>query len=739
VTADLLQGLNPQQRQAVLHGEGPLLVFAGAGSGKTRVITHRIAYLVRACGVRPWQILAVTFTNKAAGEMRNRVGALLGGGDALRETWIGTFHATCARLLRQHPAQSGLARDFVIYDDADQRTVVTRVARELNLDERSFPARMLQARISKAKQACIAADEFQPADWVEDQVAKVYRLYEQRMAAASAVDFDDLLFRVVRLLEKEEAVAESLRRRFQHLLVDEFQDTNHVQYRLLKLLTGPTRNIAVVGDDDQSIYRWRGADVRNILGFRRDYPDALVVTLEQNYRSTGNILAGAVAVIRRNRTRAPKTLWTENAAGDPISVATVGDERDEASHVVQRIRAELEGGREAGDFAVFYRINAQARVLEEALREARIPYRVYGGMEFYKRAEIRDVFAYLRVVHNPADDVDLARIINTPPRKIGATTVARLHEEATRRGVSLFDAIRAVRSDEAWGAAGRRLGEFADLILELRELVGHAGPVELACTVIERTKYSEWLKAQESAEAEDRLGNLDELIGSFQDFEQRSEDTSLAALLEQYSLVQDTDSMEESPQTVTLMTVHSAKGLEFPVVFLTGMEEDIFPYRRANDEADDRERQEQLEEERRLCYVAFTRARQRLVLTNVVRRRLFGSERFNMPSRFLDDLPPELVAAAGARVDRQRGLAAALAAPRRGPGDLGRVERPHAPEAFEEVGEGIELRPGMRVSHAKFGVGRVHRVEAGFPPKVVIDFPDHGRKTIIATAIKPVL
>lgn len=740
MTADLLDGLNPQQQQAVLHGEGPLLVFAGAGSGKTRVITHRIAHLVRARGVKPWQVLAVTFTNKAAGEMRSRVGTLLGGGDALREAWIGTFHATCARLLRQHPAQSGLSRDFVIYDDADQRTVVTRVARELNLDERTFPARMLQARISKAKQACIAADAFEPADWVEDQVAKVYRLYEQRMAAASAVDFDDLLFRVVRLLEMDAAVAEALRRRFQHLLVDEFQDTNHVQYRLLRLLTGPARNIAVVGDDDQSIYRWRGADVRNILGFRRDYPDALVVTLEQNYRSTGNILAGAVAVIRRNRTRAPKTLWTENAAGDPISVATLADERDEASHVVQHIRAELEGGRAAGDFAVFYRINAQARVLEEALREARIPYRVYGGMEFYKRAEIKDVFAYLRVVHNPADDVDLERIINTPPRKIGATTVARLREEAARRGVSLFEAIGAARRDEAWGPAGRRLGEFADLILELRELVGHVGPAELACTVIERTKYGEWLKAQETAEAEDRLGNLDELIGSFQDFEQRSDDTSLAALLEQYSLVQDTDSMEEAPQTVTLMTVHSAKGLEFPVVFLTGMEEDIFPYRRASDEVDERERQEQVEEERRLCYVAFTRARQRLVLTNVVRRRLFGSERFNMPSRFLDDLPAELVAASGGGGDRPRGLAP------RGGRALGRdvadprvVERARAPEAYDEVGEGIELRPGMRVSHAKFGVGRVQRVEAGFPPKVVIDFPNHGRKTIIATALRPVL
>jgi len=768
VTHDLLKELNPQQRQAVLHGEGPLLVFAGAGSGKTRVITHRIAHLVKARGVKPWNILAVTFTNKAAGEMRARVSALLGEG--LRDTWIGTFHATCARLLRRYASEASLRSDFVIYDDGDQKAMVVRCLRDLNIDERRFAPRAIQGRINQAKQECVAADQYVPGNYFEDQVAKVYSLYEERMAAASALDFGDLLFRMVVLIERESSIKAALQDRFQYILVDEFQDTNYVQYRLLKLLTGPSRNLCVVGDDDQSIYRWRGADVRNILGFRKDFPDALVVTLEQNYRSTGTILASAVAVIKRNRTRAPKTLWTENADGEALQLVTLTDEREEAAFVVRSIGAEIDNGRALGDVAVFYRINAQARVIEEALRAANVRYRVIGGMKFYERAEIKDLIAYLRVIHNPMDDIDLVRIINTPSRKIGATTVSRLQAEASRSGRSLFETIDVVTKDGAWPAATRsRLSAFAELISDLRDLASASGPAELAVTVLERTKILEHLQGQDTPEAEARLENLKELVGSFELFEKEAEDPSLPALLETISLVQDVDSLDEAPDMVTLMTVHSAKGLEFPLVFLTGMEEDIFPYRRANDEVDDVERQEQLEEERRLCYVAFTRARQRLVLTNTVRRRLFGTERYNMPSRFVDDVPTDLIEVMGweGGPSPSGGQARARASsrwPGSGPevteyiwesGTMREVsagrgregeaasDEPRVvldepvPDVVDDVQPGVEIRSGMNVRHKKFGVGRVHRVELGFEPKVTVDFPGHGRKTIMARFLEP--
>jgi DNA helicase-2/ATP-dependent DNA helicase PcrA len=793
---DHLANLNPEQRAAVVHGDGPLLVFAGAGSGKTRVITHRIAHLVRDRGVKPWNILAVTFTNKAAGEMRTRVGGLIGEG--LRDTWIGTFHATCAKLLRQHAAQAGLAKDFVIFDDGDQKAMVTRCLRDLGLDDKRFPARAVQGRINAAKQDCVAAADYDPKDWFDDQVRRVYLRYEEQMRVSSAVDFGDLLFRVVCLLEGEPAVAAALQRRFRHLLVDEFQDTNHVQYRLLRHVVGPERNLCVVGDDDQSIYRWRGADVRNILGFREDFPDALIVTLEQNYRSTKRILASAVAVIKRNRTRAPKTLWTDNPPGEKLRVVTLADEREEAAYAVRTIKAEIAAGRDPGEVAVFYRINAQARVIEEALRAANVAYRVVGGMKFYERAEIKDLIAYLRVIHNPLNDVDLVRIINNPPRRIGQTTVDRLLEVATAQRCSLWDVLSRLDADGAWSAATRkRLVEFRDLVVGLRELNGVIGPAELALAVLDRTGYLESLKTHDSPEADSRIENLEELVGSFAQYEREADEPSLAALLESISLVQDVDGLEDQPKAVTLMTVHSAKGLEFPVVLLTGMEEDIFPYRRASDEVDDQERQEQVEEERRLAYVAITRARRVLHLTNVARRRLFGTERYNVPSRFLEDLPPDAVevvdlAGAGApvawggsfaamtlpgRLGDERGArraaatgfswtpsAAALparraagatsgaAAPRPGAAELKGVRRagdralagscdppePVVVSTFDDtVDGGVELRPGMSVRHETFGVGLVRRVLPGVQPKVAVDFPGHGSKTLMARFLRP--
>jgi DNA helicase-2/ATP-dependent DNA helicase PcrA len=650
---DLLGHLNPPQREAVMHGDGPLLVFAGAGSGKTRVITHRLAHLVRERGVRPWQVLAVTFTNKAAGEMRGRVGQLLGEG--LRDTWIGTFHATCARLLRQFADQAGLKRDFVIFDNDDQKSVVTRCLRELNIDERRIAPRAVQGRINQAKQECVSAGEYQAGNYFEDQVAKVYRRYEEYMLAAGVLDFGDLLFLMVRLVEHDASVLKALQARFRYVLVDEFQDTNYVQYRLLKHLAGEGHNLCVVGDDDQSIYRWRGADVRNILHFQQDFPDTRVVLLEQNYRSSANILAGAMAVIKKNRTRAPKTLWTENPSGDLIQMATLEDERAEAAWVVRNVTERLAGGGSPGDIAVFYRINAQARVIEEALRAANLPYRVFGGVKFYERAEVKDLVGYLRVVHNPDDDVDLVRIINRPARKIGKATVDRLLEIAGAERIGLGEALRRSLSGETFSAATRkRLQAFHELLAGLRDLASTTGPADLAVAVLERTGYLDDLRAQDTPEADTRIENLAELVGSFQDFEREAEEPTLAALLETISLQQDTDAMDEKPKTVTLMTVHSAKGLEFPLVLLTGMEEGMFPYRRANEEVDLNEERERFEEERRLCYVAMIRARDRLALTNVARRRLFGTERYNPPSRFLEDIPDEIVARTGIGVRASR-------------------------------------------------------------------------------------
>ncbi len=755
----LLDQLNPPQREAVTHGAGPLLVFAGAGSGKTRVITFRVAHLVRTHGVPPFQILAVTFTNKAAGEMRSRVGRLLGEG--FRDAWIGTFHATCARLLRSFAAEARLKRDFVIYDDGDQKAMVTRCLRDLSLDEKRFAPKAIQGRINGAKQACIGPTEYAPGDYFEDQVRKVYALYDERMAAAGALDFADLLYRMVRLLEAEPRVAAELQRRFRHLLVDEFQDTNHVQYRLLRALIGPERNLAVVGDDDQSIYRWRGADVRNILGFQKDFPDARVVTLEQNYRSSGRILRAAVSVIKKNRTRAPKTLWTDNPDGQHLELWTLESEREEGSFVVGRVRQLAASGRSAGDLAVFYRINAQARVIEEALRAANVPYRVVGGMRFYERAEVKDVIAYLRVIHNPDDVIDLVRIVNSPPRGIGAASVERLQGRAASERCSLWEALGRSVDDPAWPAATRkRLGAFRDLVAGLRQdATSGVGVAELAATVLDRTGYLEALRAQDSAEADARIENLRELVGSFEVFEAEADDPSLPALLERVSLQQDTDDLDDEGGKVTLMTVHSAKGLEFPVVVLTGMEEKVFPY----ESRDSAEEPEQLEEERRLCYVAITRARERLVLTNVVRRRLFGLERWNPPSRFLSDLPEDCVEVHGAALavppwegrprygEAPRWAARKAALPEGsgrpgqdgGRGGLGAGPRvvldPGMPPPAADdptVGDGA-LRAGRRVRHAVFGVGKVLAVDQGMELKATVQFEGGRRKTILARFLSP--
>ncbi|MCC6876102.1 MAG: UvrD-helicase domain-containing protein, partial [Sandaracinaceae bacterium] len=631
-----LAGLNEPQRDAVLHEGGPLVVFAGAGSGKTRVIVHRVAQLVTHVGLAPWNVLAVTFTNKAAGEMRERLDHMLPGG-AARQLWVGTFHATCARLLRRHADEIGIRKDFVIYDDADQKAMITRVLRDLGLDDRRYPARTVAGRINKAKQEVRGPDAIEVEDAFTEVIRKIYVAYEERMAKASALDFGDLIYRLVVALEADPSLRSELEHRFRYVLVDEFQDTNHVQYRLVSALCSRHRQVTVVGDDDQSIYRWRGADRRNILDFRKQFPDARVVKLEQNYRSTQRILRAAYQVIRRNLDREPKRLWTENPEGSKVVVLRCEDERDEARLVVRAVAELRAAGRPLTEIAVFYRTHAQSRVLEEALRAQNIPYRVVGGLRFYDRAEIKDLLAYLRVLHNPSDDVSLLRIVNTPTRGVGKKTIERLMDEAARSGRGVYEAL----VDEA-AASGKRLAEFVSLIEGLRGEVGKILLSELARQVIQRTGYEAWLREQDTPEADAKLQNVHELVGAMEQLEQEQPELGLGDFLEQVTLHTDADRGEGPSDRLTLMTVHAAKGLEFDAVLVTGLEDGMFPLRSSQPEVF--EDPEEMEEERRLAYVALTRAREQLMLTWAVVRRVFGQIRPGRPSRFLTELPGEDVA-----------------------------------------------------------------------------------------------
>ncbi|MBI2897249.1 MAG: UvrD-helicase domain-containing protein [Deltaproteobacteria bacterium] len=726
---DLLDQLNPPQRAAVEHGDGPLLVFAGAGSGKTRVITHRIAHKVAACGVPAWNILAVTFTNKAAKEMRQRVERLLGTAGA-RDAWIGTFHSTCARLLRANAADAGLDPRFVIFDDADQQAMVKRVAKDFGLDERRFPPRMLQSRINQAKQECRGPEQLERNSPVDGAIFDVYRTYEDRMAAAKAVDFGDLLYRTVLLLQNSAEVLAAYRRRFRHILIDEFQDTNRVQYVLVKLLAGEAPNVCAVGDDDQSIYRWRGADIRNIRDFQRDFPGTVVVKLEQNYRSTGRILDAAHGVISKAIEREPKKLFTENAGGSPVEIETLADERTEALRVVSWTRALRSKGFELGDIAVFYRVHAQSRVIEEALRAANVPYAVYGGMRFYERAEIKDAIAYLRIVQNPHDDVDLGRIINVPPRGIGKSTVDVLFEQATNRGTSLHDAMCAACGDGSMPAATRkRLGSFRDLVHGWRAREADLSPAALLRLILDESGYEKALAGEDTPESDARSQNVAELVGSLEDYEKTAEEPTLAGFLESITLQSVQDEIEEGDR-LTLMTVHTAKGLEFRAVMVVGMEEDLFPFRSSQAGRDPHE----MDEERRLCYVAITRARERLLLTNVGMRRLFGFEREAFPSRFLEDIPED-----------SRTVYSPPGRPR-SIGPLGRrsaepagrtIDRSYSQLPATGEDDHLGFRVGQSVRHARFGVGLVLRVEPGADPKVSVDFPGHGTKTIVARFVQP--
>ena len=718
---DLLAALNPCQRQAVVHGEGPLLILAGAGSGKTRTLTHRIAWLIREHGVAPWQILAVTFTNKAAGEMRERLERLLGSVEGL---WVSTFHSACVRILRRELERAGFTAQFTIYDDSDQERLLKAVLQELDIVEQTMKPRAAASAIDSAKNRGLWPKDLPTGDYGAELLARVYARYQERLKNANALDFGDLLLWTVRLLETDAEVRQRWQGRFRHILVDEFQDTNQVQYRLIRLLAGGHRNLCVVGDDDQSIYRWRGAEVGNILNFEIDFPGCETIRLEQNYRSTKTILEAAGGVVARNLGRKGKTLWTDNPAGEPVTRETLGDDLEEARFVAGELGRLRREGRKLRDMAIFYRTNAQSRAFEEALVRDQLPYVMIGGLKFFSRMEIKDILAYLRLLVNPADAVAARRVINVPPRGIGAATVEKI---ATLEGEAggLLPACRlAVERGLLAGAAAKRVLAFADLLADLRQRLEAQIPyAELTAELIEASGYGPMLREERTEEARDRLRNLEELLAGME--EHAAQEPTLAGYLEQIALVTDLDSYDPSLDRVSLMTLHAAKGLEFPVVFMTGMEEGLFPLSRSGNG------DEELEEERRLCYVGMTRAMEKLYLTHARRRRVYGDYQFNPPSRFLSEFPAHLLDGDVPAVHRPATHNLASLFDRVDP-DFG-DQTPFLDDEVRQVPEAGEgLRLGMNVRHAMFGTGVVRRVEGhGEQQKVIVYFHRVGPKKLL--------
>ncbi len=714
--------LNPQQREAVLHSEGPLLVLAGAGSGKTRVLTERIAHLIRDCGVDPGAILAVTFTNKAAREMRERVERTLGSG--ARGMWLATFHAVCARLLRAEMQRLGRGRDFTIYDDADQLSLIRKIASELNLSEELYPAPRLRAGIDRAKNEGLGPSELPKTPWdpISSRTAEVYARYQKKLEEYNAVDFGDLLLLPLQLLQTDTELRERYQQRFRYLLVDEYQDTNRAQYSLLRLLASGHGNLCVVGDDDQSIYRWRGADIGNILNFERDFPGTRTIRLEQNYRSTQVILDAAGGLIARNRGRKGKTLWTENGRGEPVRLYTAADERDEARYVTRSIEKLRGGGRKLGDIAVFYRTNAQSRAVEDELVRAGLPYAIIGATKFYDRKEIRDLLAYLRAIANPLDQISLLRIINTPPRGIGRTTADALVTATASGNTPLFDLLSDPVSAGLSVTLGRRVSDFGALMRRLRTRAD-GGVTPLLQAVIDETGYLGRLE-DGTPEGTSRADNVRELLTVTSEFDAGS-GGGLPAFLEQVSLVADVDSLAESTDRLTLMTLHNSKGLEFPVVFIIGMEEGLFPHERSAADADE------IEEERRLCYVGMTRARESLVLVNAQRRMLYGRWQDASPSRFLGEIDSALLRVeAAARRDEDDDEVHVDYSYSQVPRPQWSPARRPAPPLQTRTVNG--LRIGTQVRHQQFGIGVVRALEGnGDGAKALVQFSRGGLKKLV--------
>jgi DNA helicase II / ATP-dependent DNA helicase PcrA len=705
VDSPLLAPLNPVQREAVLHTEGPVLIVAGAGSGKTRILTHRIAYLIAEGGVRPQSMLAITFTNKAAQEMADRVEALVGTRIA-RGMWILTFHSACARILRREHTLLGLPSHFSIYDEGDTERVIKMCLESAGVDPKRFPPRAVAAAIGKAKDNLLTAAESAEAagNWYEQTVADLYAEYERRLAAAGAVDFDDLILRTVRLFQAHPQVLEHYQERFRFVLIDEYQDTNRAQYHLVNLLAAKHRNLCVVGDADQGIYSWRGATIQNLLDFEHDYPDAEEFILDQNYRSTRTILEVANALIENNLQRKPKNLWTEADHGTPVVRYRAEDEHDEAWFVAQQVERLVTDQAEHayGDIAVFYRTNAQSRVIEDVFMKAGIPYRVVGGVRFYERREVKDVLAYLRALVNPQDAVSMRRVVNTPKRGIGDQTVAALEGFARDEGVTLLEACRRVEEIALLSPrATSAVKGFVDVMERLRaRLAEDARPSRMVEAAFTESGYLAELDAERTVEAETRKENLRELVGVGAEFEARFPDSGLPEFLEQIALVTEQDEYDEASSSVTLMTLHNAKGLEFEVVFIAGMEDGIFPHFRSMTDSDE------LEEERRLAYVGITRARRRLYLTHAWSRTLFGASSYNPPSRFLGEIPGELVE--DLEESGEKG---------------GEVVAPGAPP---------EVSAGDTVVHDRYGEGVVLSVSgAGHDAEVVVMFEEEGEKHLL--------
>ncbi|ELA97386.1 DNA helicase PcrA [Enterococcus faecium] len=732
--AELLNGMNPRQKEAVLHTDGPLLLMAGAGSGKTRVLTHRIAYLIEEKEVNPWNILAITFTNKAAKEMKERVNAILASGG--EDVWVSTFHSMCVRILRRDVDFIGYNRNFTIIDSSEQLTLMKRILKELNIDPKKYDPRSILGTISQAKNSLQTPQDFakMQGSYYEEIAAKCYAAYQKELQYNQCMDFDDLIMNTIRLFEEHPDSLTYYQNKFHYIHVDEYQDTNHAQYTLVNLLAGRFRNLCVVGDADQSIYGWRGADMQNILDFEKDYPDAAVILLEQNYRSTKNILSAANQVIENNSNRKPKNLWTENKEGNKITYYRADNERDETRFIVDRMQEEIRSNhRNYGDFAILYRTNAQSRVMEETLLKANIPYKMVGGHKFYDRKEIKDILAYLNVLANPQDSISFERIVNSPKRGIGPGSIEKLRSFASLHEWPLLEAAQNVDLANIGGKAGQQLGAFGEMIQEVTQMIQYLTVTELTKEVLDRSGYLEDLKIQNTLEAQARIENLEEFLTVTQEFdkqfEQQNEEDAdapeekLTVFLNDLALVSDIDNLEEDASQVTLMTLHAAKGLEFPVVFLIGLEEGGFPLSRALME------ESELEEERRLAYVGITRAEEALYLTNAFSRTLYGRTQYNRPSRFVEEIDQELLEIEGMRPTPKKTPVFA----KKTAYSYKQPETAVVPSKSATGGENNNWKPGDKVKHKKWGLGTVVRV-SGTSKDLELDvaFPSQGVKRLLA-------
>ncbi len=724
-----LEQFNGKQRAAILTTDGPILILAGAGSGKTTVVVNKIAYILEQALARPYQLLAITFTNKAANEMKERIEGLIGA-DAAEGMWIHTFHSACMRILRRNIECLGYKSDFIIYDSADQKTLIKRCLKELNMDEKFFPPRSVLSVISSAKDDLMEPDTFAEAyesDFRKAKIGEVYKLYQRRLFEANALDFDDIIMQTVKLLSQEPEVLSYYQNRFRYIFVDEYQDTNNSQYMLTSMLAAVHQNICVVGDDDQSIYKFRGANINNILDFEKEFPNTKVIKLEQNYRSTQNILNAANSVISNNMGRKGKTLWTDNGDGDKIDLYEAENEYGEAEYIAKQIDDAVNiNGFRFSDCAILYRTNAQSRVIETTLSGWHIPYRVLAGLRFYDRKEVKDTLAYLRLVFNPDDNISLIRIVNEPSRKIGTASLEKVASAANERGVSMFEAMKqSVQIEELSKIAGK-LTAFTDLIDTMRGKMEEKSPSQLIEYILEKSGYLSMLRMEDSVENQTRIENIQEFINSAIEYEKEGEEPTLAEFLERTALVSDIDNYDASSDSVVLMTLHSAKGLEFPYVFLCGLEEGLFPSNRSMED------ESEIEEERRLCYVGITRAKKKLLLTYANRRTIYGGSQYTRPSRFLNEIPADYINSVVKRQEEHSSTSV-------GASSKSMFADIFNKKAFDVRSKPVNLdySPGDVVTHRKFGKGMILSVTPeGNDIRIEIAFDDVGTKSLMGTFAK---